>query len=260
VRIAQAADRLGFAWISCSDHVAVPASYAGAMGPTWYDPVATLAYLAARTERIRLLSHVLVVPYRHPLIAAKMLATLDRLSGGRVIIGAGSGHLKPEFVSLGADYERRGAVTDEYLRALCVALEHDASSFAGAFVGWRDLMIAPRAQQAPRPPLWVGGNGPRAARRAATLGDGWIPWETTADTFRAYADDIRAQRVADRRPAPFEFVAPLHVARDVEPAALSAVLEPWRAAGATAVHVGFASNSVGHLIERMERFMDAASR
>src|SRR5690242_14091432 len=87
LQIARAADRLGFAWITCSDHVAIPASYAPSMGATWYEPATTLAYLAAATQRVRLLSHVLVLPYRHPLLAAKMFATLDVLSGGRAIIG-----------------------------------------------------------------------------------------------------------------------------------------------------------------------------
>ena len=117
-QVARAADRLGFAWITCSDHVAVPASYAPSMGATWYEPFTTLAFLAAATERVRLLSHVLVLPYRHPLLAAKAFATLDALSGGRAIIGAGSGHLKPEFRSLGVDHAARAAISDEYLRAL----------------------------------------------------------------------------------------------------------------------------------------------
>jgi alkanesulfonate monooxygenase SsuD/methylene tetrahydromethanopterin reductase-like flavin-dependent oxidoreductase (luciferase family) len=124
LRVARAADRLGFAWIACSDHIAVPASYAPSMGATWYEPATTLAFLAAATERVRLLSHVLVLPYRHPLLAAKTFATLDALSGGRVIIGAGSGHLKPEFQSLGVDHAARAAISDEYLDALATALAH----------------------------------------------------------------------------------------------------------------------------------------
>src|SRR5207253_11248119 len=99
---------------SSSVHVAVPASGAAAMGATWFDAGSTLAFVAGATTRIRLLSHVLVLPYRHPLVVAKQYGTLDHLSGGRVILGVGSGHLKPEFAILGADYERRGRVTDEY--------------------------------------------------------------------------------------------------------------------------------------------------
>jgi len=183
VAVARAADRLGFAWVTCSDHVAVPASYAASMGATWYEPATTLAFVAAATERVRLLSHVLVLPYRHPLVAAKLFATLDRLSGGRAIIGTGSGHLKPEFRALGLDHAARAAMSDEYLEALAVALENDVSSFSGRFVSWRDMMVAPRPVQQPRPPLWVGGNTVAMAQRAGRLGDGWVPWQIAVEDF-----------------------------------------------------------------------------
>jgi probable F420-dependent oxidoreductase len=259
VRVAQAADALGFAWITCSDHVAVPASHVEAMGPTWYEPATTLAYLAAVTERIQLLSHVLVLPYRHPLTVAKTYATLDHLSGGRVILGVGSGHLKPEFVSLGADHARRGAVTDEYLRALRVAFESDPSSFSGNLLRWRDMIIAPPPAHRPRPPIWVGGNSPRAARRAALLADGWIPWEITLDGFAARATDVRAQHKQRSAGKPFELVAPLHIGRELDAAAIATVFARWRAAGATAFHVGVASNDVAHLLERLKVVAEAAA-
>src|SRR5581483_1052988 len=111
IEAAQAAEHAGFAYVSCSDHVLVPASRAAAMGATWYDAGSTLAFVAGATTRIRLLSHVLVLPYRHPLIVAKQYGTLDRLSGGRLILGVGSGHVKAEFAVLGARYERRGRTT-----------------------------------------------------------------------------------------------------------------------------------------------------
>src|SRR5581483_8196038 len=97
IAVARAAEDAGFAWVSASDHVAVPASRAAAMGATWYDAGSTLAFVAGGTRKIRLLAHVVVLPYRHPLVVAKQWGTLDRLSGGRVILGVGSGHLKPEF-------------------------------------------------------------------------------------------------------------------------------------------------------------------
>ena len=94
-RVARAADRLGFAHVACSDHVVVPRSYAPAMGATWYDAISTLAYLGGMTQRIELLTHVLVLPYHHPLVLAKSLATLDAMTRGRLVVGVGSGHLKP---------------------------------------------------------------------------------------------------------------------------------------------------------------------
>jgi probable F420-dependent oxidoreductase len=254
VKIARAADRLGFAWITCSDHIAVPASYAPSMGATWYEPATTLAYLAAATQRVRLLSHVLVLPYRHPLLAAKMFATLDVLSGGRAIIGVGSGHLKPEFVSLGLDHEQRAAITAEYLQALATALEHEMSSFAGKFVRWRDMLVAPRPVQQPRPPIWVGGNTEAMARRAGRYGDGWVPWQITPEEFAERAAVARSAHAASGRSGPLALVAPLLAARLDDCAALRREIDLWRRAGATAFHVGFRHRSADDLVALLERF------
>jgi probable F420-dependent oxidoreductase len=258
VQIAQAADELGLAWITCSDHVAVPSSYAPTMGPTWYEPATTLAYLAAVTTRIELLSHVLVLPYRHPLAVAKTYATLDHLSAGRVILGVGSGHLKPEFASLGADHEHRGVVTDEYLQALRVALEDTPSSFSGERLRWRDMIVAPRAARRPRPPLWVGGNSRRAALRAAAYADGWIPWEIAVQEFTARVDDIRSARAAANVAGSFDIVAPLHIGRELDAASIAAQLDRWRTAGATAFHTGVASNDLPDLLARLQIVAHAA--
>jgi probable F420-dependent oxidoreductase len=251
--VARAADRLGFAWVTCSDHVAVPLSHAPSMGATWYEPSTTLAFVAAATTRIRLLSHVLVLPYRHPLIAAKQFATLDRLSGGRVIIGVGSGHLKPEFRSLGIDHAARAALSDEYLQGLAAALEQDVSTFAGEHVAWRDMLVAPRPVQRPRPPLWVGGNTPAVARRAGRLGDGWVPWQLAPAQL---ADGARIAREAYRasgRDGRFDVIAPLNAGRAEPAEELAATVLDWRAHGATAVHLGLAHRSADDLIELLER-------
>ncbi len=254
LRVAQAADRLGYAWVTCSDHVAVPASYRAAMGPTWYEPATTLAFIAAATHRVRLLSHVLVLPYRHPLLIAKTFATLDRLSAGRVVIGAGSGHLKPEFRSLGIDHASRGARSDEYLQAVAVALEQEVSSFEGASVRWRDMMVSPRPVQLPRPPIWVGGNTRAVAERAARYGDGWIPWQLEPDEFAARVDDARAVRRAAGHAAPFALIAPVSIARDTGPTAVIERVRAWRRAGATACHLGFDNDGLDDLLDRLERF------
>lgn len=251
--VARAADRLGFAWVTCSDHVAVPAAYAASMGATWYEPATTLAFVAAATTRVRLLSHVLVLPYRHPLIAAKLFATLDRLSGGRAIIGAGSGHLKPEFRTLGVDHEARAAISDEYLEALAVALEQEVSSFSGRFVSWREMMIAPRPVQQPRPPLWVGGNTPAMARRAGRRADGWVPWQIALPEFAERARLARETHRASGRPGPFTVVAPLGAGRVTDPAALVRTVAAWREAGADAVHLGLTHDGPDHLVELLER-------
>jgi len=257
LQIARAADRLGFAWVTCSDHVAVPVSHVPAMGATWYEPSTTLAFVAAATTRIRLLSHVLVLPYRHPLIAAKQFATLDRLSSGRVIIGTGSGHLKPEFRSLGIDHSARAALSDEYLQGLAVALEHEVSAFNGAHVTWRDMVVAPRPVQRPRPPLWVGGNSAAVARRAGRLGDGWVPWHLDAEQLAAGARIARAAYAESGRSGSFEIIAPVSGGRVDDPAALAARVNEWRAQGATAVHLGLSHRSADELVELLERIATA---
>ncbi len=144
VEIARAADRHGFAYIACCEHLAIPQRLAAAMGTTWYDPVATLAHLAAVTERVRLLSHVAVVGLKHPLITAKQYATLDRLSGGRLILGVGAGHVREEFEALGVDFGRRGAVLDESIDALKAALgPEEFAEFKGVRFAFAGLGQAP---------------------------------------------------------------------------------------------------------------------
>src|SRR5262245_26956540 len=111
--IVDAAEAAGLFYVAVCDHVAVPREPAERMQTSWYDTIATLAWIAARTERIRLLSHVFVLAYRHPLVAAKGFLTLDELSGGRAILGVGTGHVEGEFDALGVDFSARGALTDE---------------------------------------------------------------------------------------------------------------------------------------------------
>ena len=136
------------------------------MSTFWQDCIGTLSWLAGITTRTNLLSHAYVLPYRHPLVAAKQFATLDYLSGGRAIVGIGAGHVQPEFERLGVDFHRRGKLVDEKLPVLIDALEHEWVDGYGA---------SPRPVQQPRPPVWVAGSSPAAIRRAARFADGWLP-------------------------------------------------------------------------------------
>jgi probable F420-dependent oxidoreductase len=251
IEAARAAEQAGFAWVSCSDHIAVPVSRAQAMGATWYDAGSTLAFVAGATTRIGLLSHVLVLPYRHPLVVAKQYGTLDRLSGGRVILGVGSGHLKAEFRTLGADFERRGRVSDEYLGAIVAAWTAEVAAFAGETVAFRDVMVAPRPAGGGRPPIWVGGNSRAAVRRAARHGDGWIPWELTPDALGEGAAAARRLRAEAGQTDALEIVAPLSVAAEAGTDEILATAERWRHAGATAFHVGLGAGSFAELLDRM---------
>src|SRR5262249_5761342 len=148
------------------DHVSLPETVVGGMGTHWMEPIGTLSWLAAHTTRVALLTHVYVLPYRHPLMAAKQFANLDYLSRGRAIAGVGAGHVGAEFEHLDVDFHRRGKAVDAALPVLAAALE---SEFVDGF-GAR-----PRPVQSPRPPIWVAGSSPPAIRRAATFGDGWLP-------------------------------------------------------------------------------------
>jgi probable F420-dependent oxidoreductase len=164
--VAQACDDAGFAYVGVCDHVALPEAVADSMGYHWVDPIATLSWLAGQTRRVRLLTHVYVLPYRHPLVAAKQFATLDHLSGGRAICGLGAGHVEAEFSRLGADFGGRGGTMDTSVPLLVAALENEVVEGFGA---------RPRPVQQPRPPLWLAGSSAPAVRRAARLGDGWLP-------------------------------------------------------------------------------------
>ncbi|MGW6924078.1 LLM class F420-dependent oxidoreductase [Streptomyces sp. NPDC054950] len=208
VEIARAADRAGFAYVAACDHVAIPHRLAEAMSTVWYDPVATLAHLAAVTDRVRLLAHVAVVGLRHPLLTAKQYATLDHLSGGRLILGVGAGHVREEFEALGVDFERRGAVLDETIDALRAALGPDEfPSHHGKSYDFEGLGQRPRPAQA-RVPLWVGGSSPAAVRRAALKGDGWLPQGDPRDRLAAQIETLRRLRGDD---------APLTVGAITEP-------------------------------------------
>jgi probable F420-dependent oxidoreductase len=177
-RLARKADESGFFYVAVCDHVAIPERLAPAMGTTWYDTIATLGFLAAETEQIRLLSHVWVMGYRHPLQSASAFATLDHLSKGRVIVGVGAGHVEDEFRVLGADFEHRGGVLDEAIDAVKAALTDEFPVHHGDRWDFEGFGIAPRPVQRPRPPIWVGGSSAPAQRRAGRKGDGWLPQGT----------------------------------------------------------------------------------
>ncbi|KUL54780.1 F420-dependent oxidoreductase [Streptomyces sp. NRRL F-4489] len=268
VAVARAADRAGFAYVACCEHVAVPRRLAGAMGTVWYDPVATLSYLAAVTERVRLLSHVAVVGLRHPLIGAKQYATLDRLSGGRLILGVGAGHVREEFEALGVDFRRRGAVLDETVDALKAALgEEEFPEFAGERFAFGELGQAPRPVQRPRPPLWVGGSSPAAVRRAAVRGDGWLPQGDRRAELPRQIGTLRRLRAEAGIAEPIEIGAlaePVYVGKpgwDVGRRTLTGaperIAESLREYGAMGVHqiqVRFRSRGVAELVEQIAAF------
>ena len=171
-RIAARAEDSGYASLWVSDHLLTPAAGATLAAVEILEPIVTLAYAAAATKTIRLGTSVIVVPYRGAIHLAKEFATLDLLSGGRVIAGLASGWLEPEFRALGAPFERRGAYTDEAIRLMRVCWANDTPEFAGEFFKLSGMRFGPRPS-AGTIPLWIGGISRRAIRRALELGDGW---------------------------------------------------------------------------------------
>jgi probable F420-dependent oxidoreductase len=188
IAVAERAEQLGFGFISVNDHVVVPRDiasrypysddglWAARTAGACLDQLATLAFLAARTERLQLLTSVMVVPQRHPVLTAKMLATIDVLSGGRLIVGCGVGWLKEEFEALGAPpFAERGRATDEYIDAIKALWTQEAPAFHGTHVNFENLMFAPKPLRKPHPPIWIGGESPVAIKRAVRVGEGWYP-------------------------------------------------------------------------------------
>ncbi len=189
LKLATKAESLRYASVFVTDHVVLPASMARSVYPysvtralpggaaqDYLEPLAMLAWLAHATTRIRIGTSVLVIPYRNPLVTAKMLATIDRLSKGRVILGAGVGWLREEFEALAApEFEARGAVTDEYLRLMRATWTTDPVTFEGRHYTVRDVHALPKPVQRGGIPIWIGGHTDAAVRRAGTLGDAWHP-------------------------------------------------------------------------------------
>ncbi|HUO47944.1 MAG TPA: TIGR03619 family F420-dependent LLM class oxidoreductase, partial [Acidimicrobiales bacterium] len=189
-KVARQAEDSGYFYIAVCDHTAIPRRLAAAMSTTWYDTVATLGWLAGITSRVRLMSHVYVAALRHPLRSAKEFATLDVLSGGRVIIGAGAGHVQEEFDLLGTSFEERGQALDEALESMALGLEEEFPVLPGPRWPASDMGLSPRPVQRPRPPIWVGGSSRPALRRAARLGDGWLPQTVKRSEMREQVSQL----------------------------------------------------------------------
>ncbi len=183
--VAQQADDLGFHSVWVGDHVVFPAQLESKYpyhpegrfpvdsNDNFLDPLTVLTYVSACTKTVRLGTGVLIVPYRNPILTAKMVATMDVLSNGRVILGSGAGWLKEEFEFLHAPYHERGDQTDEYLHVMQALWTQDEAQFDGRYEKFTGVKCEPKPVQKPYPPIWIGGHSKRALRRTATLGDGW---------------------------------------------------------------------------------------
>ena len=255
-RIAKTADDTGFHYIGVCDHVALPESVVGGMGTHWMEPIGTLSWLAAHTTRVGLLTHVYVLAYRHPLMAAKQFANLDYVSGGRALIGIGAGHVEAEFERLGADFHRRGKTTDEGIPVLAAALEDEFVDGFGA---------RPRPVQSPRPPIWVAGSSAPAIARAARLGDGWLP---QGPSNQDMVDSLQAGREAAGRaelPMMIGHITPFLYVGDPSfdvgagtitgaPVAIAEQILAGTATGVNQLQVRFKARSCDELCDQMVAF------
>ena len=268
VRVAQKAEATGHSFVGVCDHVAVPDNdYARKMRTTWYDPVATLGYLAASTTTVRLLSVVWIAAYRHPLQTAKSFGTLDHLSGGRAILGVGAGHVAAEFEALGVDYAGRGALLDEAIDAVRGAFAGPYVSFSGTRWSYADVGVAP-APVAGSLPVGVGGSGAAAWRRAGRRGDGYIPMGNNAAQYGEIVSTIRAAAAeAGREDVDFaigympgwayltgavpEGLGPVMT---VGAEALAADIRAGLAAGANVIHLKVRGRTLEEYLDQLDAF------
>jgi probable F420-dependent oxidoreductase len=291
-RLAIEGEAMGYDYLTLSDHIVIPrdiqARYPysgtgefpkGGRGD-WYEQLTSAAYIAAKTTRLRMVTSVMVVPHRPAVLTAKILATIDLLSNGRLTVGVGAGWMKEEFEARGAPpFAERGAVTDEYMAALIELWTKDAPRFEGRYVRFADIIMAPKPVQKPHPPLWIGGESEPALRRVARLGDGWYPLGTnpqhpldTLPRLRAGIERMR-KRVSEAGRDPSRIAIGYRVARfgtaipakteDGErrlfsgaPADIAGDLRAFRELGVTGVDFSFVDHTVDATLVNMKRFRE----
>jgi probable F420-dependent oxidoreductase len=199
IACARAAERAGFDAIFVSDHLCIPPDQTEGSDGRYLDVVATIAFLAGMTERIRVGISVLVLPYRPAVLTAKQLATIQELSGDRVILATGSGWMKPEFEALGVDFRKRGRVTTETLQVIQHLFSADVpGAFEGTTVNFPSFVFKPRPA---RPPIWIGGNGDAAIERVLRYGDGWHPM-LKVDELKGKVEALKERAREAGRPEP----------------------------------------------------------
>ncbi len=266
-KIARACDEAGFLYVAVCDHVAIPTDLAPKMSTSWWDTMTTLGYLAGITTNLRLMSHVYVLPYRHPLMTAKAFLTLDEVSHGRALLGAGAGHVEAEFELLGVDYAARGPMLDDALDVVRAAFTDEFPTVEGGRFPVAGMGLRPRATQAGGPPIWVGGSSPAALRRAADKGDGWLPQGPPKEGMKAAIAWITERRERTRPNDPIDIGAngePIYIGEppfEVEswtltgsPDHIADRLGRYRKIGVDHVQLRFRSRSADELVDQIAAF------
>ena len=289
-RLATGAEALGYSHATFSDHVVIPTDVAArypysdtgefstAGNGERNEQLIELAFVAARTSTLRLVTSVMVVPHRPAVLAAKQLATIDVLSGGRVTLGIGAGWMREEFEAIDApDFDKRGKVTDEYIAAFRELWSKERPKFAGEFVKFDNIIFAPKPAQKGGIPIWVGGESGPALRRTARLGDAWYPIGSnpafpldSLARFRAGVEKLRkltAEAGRDPKSVGLAFRFPKYGAAvpdkagDGErrlfsgsPAAIAGDIKALTAVGVSAIDITFDGSTVVAMLEEMKRF------
>jgi probable F420-dependent oxidoreductase len=266
----RAAEQAGFDACFVTDHPFPGDRWLAEGGHHTLDPFVALSLVAAATERIRLQTHVVVLPYRNPFLLAKQAASLDVASGGRLILGTAAGYLKSEFKALGADFDERNAVADEAIDAIRLAWTREGVVYQGRGFSARNNTMRPRPLQRPHPPIWVGGNSKQAIRRAVERGDGWVPFPNlgqnaarqgtaaivTLDDLRERLEFARSHAREVGRSEPLDVCfAPIGVDMFADqpptPAALRSAVEELDELGVTWTAISLPAKSRAEFIERL---------
>ena len=285
--IARGAESMGYATIVVGDHIVFPVQVESEYPYTVdggfpgrgdaLEQLSLLAFVAGVTARARLVTSVMILPHRNPLVTAKVLATIDVLSKGRLTVGVGVGWMREEFQALGAaDFEERGRVSDEYLEILKKCWTRDPVAHHGRFYSFDALHCIPHPVQQPHPPIWIGGHSNRSLRRVARHGNGWHPVGATSASplppsdFRSLLE--RLKRLTDAEGRDFDSLtialkAPSYDPGRIppghdrlrftgEPAQIADDLRTYEALGVHEVSFDFRSPPVSQTLDRMQHFMD----
>jgi probable F420-dependent oxidoreductase len=290
--LARTGEELGFATISVSDHIIIPktidstypynesGTFAGSPTGECLEQLSLLSYLVGVTSSAKLLTSVMVLPHRPPVLTAKMLATIDVLSNGRLLVGCGVGWMREEFEAIGAPaYEARGSVGNEYIRAFKELWTSDNPSFAGKYCRFANVAFAPKPVQKPHPPIWTGGESPAALRRAGRLADVWYPIGSnprfpvaTPGQFADYAAKVKGHaQDAGRDPASLGFAYSASWLNDQQastlpdgqrrpltgtPQQIADDIKHYEDLGVRHMMVNLQGETQARTLERMQRFAD----
>ncbi len=255
--VVRRAEELGYDWVACSEHIAIPSAASTVRGGRYFDPFSTLGYFAALTSRVGLLTHMAVLPYHHPLELVKRLGTIDVLSEGRVIVGVGVGSLQPEFELLGHAFDGRGERADDAIRAIRASWGRRIPEYHGPHYDFEGFIVEPSGLER-EIRVWVGGRTLRSLRRALELGDAWMPFGFTLErlTELLTRDAVKAD-LAQREESPLGalglILAPEPPIDPLgEPDKTIEFLGSYIDIGATGFSLRFAHRSQAHFWEQME--------